>query len=76
MKLAADLPLPFPPVPQQVALLERVAGEGCVIASLGTDRFDAHQILADGGYLEAKYCPSAGKAHQFQLTRAGLEVLQ
>lgn len=76
MRLDADLPLPFPPDPQQVAMIETIAVERCVIASQGTDRFDALSILVEGGYLAAAYCPKAQGVYQFTLTAQGLEVLQ
>lgn len=71
-----DLPLPFPPDAQQMVFLEIAADRGCLIASPGTDRFEALQILVDGGYLLPHYCESALGVYQFILTKQGVGSIE
>ena len=71
-----SLPLPFPPDAQQIILMRAVVESGATTALEGTDRHAAMTVLVDGGFLSRLHCPTALGVHQFQVTSAGLEVLQ
>ncbi len=77
MSLPDDLPLPFPPDSQQVALMQAIVkGGNHAIASEGTDRYDLFEKLVEGGYMARVHCPGALGVHQFSVTLQGLEVIQ
>lgn len=74
--MSPDLLLPFPPDAQQVELMRAVVGTGVAIASPGTDLYATMAVLCEGGFMSRVHCPRALGVSQFQVTAAGLEVLQ
>lgn len=76
MKLANDLPLPFPPDAQQIETLEQIAVDGGTIASEGTERFEIFSHMVDLGLLRRIHSPEAGDVYQFTITLKGEGLIQ
>lgn len=62
-----QLELPLPPDRFQAGLLKQIRLEGCVVASPGTDRYAAMDILARAGMLNKRHCPRAQGVYQFEI---------
>lgn len=75
-KLAGELPLPFPPDPQQIELLRWAAENGGhAIASEGTARFECLSHLVDSGHMSKHLCEKALGVYQFSVTNQGREAI-
>lgn len=68
-------PLPFSVDDVQREHLQRIATDGCVIASPGSQRFEELDHLVDQGLVIDRPCPNAMGVHQFEITAAGREAI-
>ncbi|HBO12824.1 MAG TPA: hypothetical protein DD491_08580 [Halieaceae bacterium] len=70
-----QIPLPLPPVPDEVALLTTLKTRGFALCSEGAANWETLDTLRSLGLVRAHHCPDAGGTWQFTLSGEGERAL-